>query len=84
MLAGALDASAGALAHRSLQVLPLQRWPYAVLAGRAWELRGAMTTYDATFVALAELLGTRLLALDRRIVGASGVACQVETYRSPA
>jgi predicted nucleic acid-binding protein len=84
VLAGALDASAGALAHRSLQTLPLQRWPYTVLADRAWELRSALTMYDATFVALAELLGTRLLTLDRRIAGAPGVVCQVEAYRSPA
>ena len=55
-----------------------------MLADHAWELRGTMTMYDATFMALAELLGRQLLTLDRRIAGAPGVACPVEAYGSPA
>lgn len=80
VLAGALDPSEGALAHQSLQALPLQRWPYTALAERAWSLRAALTVYDATFVALAELLGTRLVTLDRRLAGAPGVGCPVDVY----
>lgn len=80
VLAGALDLSAGILAHRSLLALPVQRWPYAELADRAWALRDVLTVYDAAFVALAELLGTQLVTLDRRLAGAPGITCTVEAY----
>ena len=45
------------------------------LATRAWEFRDSVTYYDATYVALAELLDAPLVTLDRRLARASGPRC---------
>jgi predicted nucleic acid-binding protein len=49
------------------------------LAVRAWELRRDLSSYDASYVALAELVGTRLVTLDVRIGGAPGLRYEVVT-----
>jgi predicted nucleic acid-binding protein len=49
-----------------------------VLAWRIWELRSNVTPHDASYVALAESLGTVLLTTDGRIAGAPGLRCEVE------
>jgi predicted nucleic acid-binding protein len=78
-LAGRLEPVEATLAHDDLLALPLQLWPYDVLAGRAWELRGALTAYDASYVALAELLAADVVTLDQRLARAGGSRCTVRT-----
>lgn len=73
--AGAVDAVVADLAHRHLLGLPVELFPYAVVAGRIWELRANITPYDAAYVALAELLGSPLATLDRRLSRAPGTRC---------
>ena len=82
-LSGEVDRSQATLAHADLVALPLELWPYASLAERAWELRENFTVYDASYVALAELLGTSLVTLDDRLARAPGARCPVVTYRPP-
>ena len=48
------------------------------LAPRVWALRHNLTAYDATYVALAEELGLRLITFDRRIREAPGHQAVVE------
>ena len=55
--------------------------PYDALAERAWELRDDLTIYDATYVALAELLRTTLLTLDVRLARAPGPRCPIRVYK---
>ncbi|MGB3185174.1 MAG: type II toxin-antitoxin system VapC family toxin, partial [Ornithinimicrobium sp.] len=50
-----------------------------LLAPRAWQLRHNLTTYDASYVALAELLGATLVTLDLRIGRAPDLRCTVAT-----
>lgn len=76
-LAGDLEPVEATLAHSDLLALPLQLWPYAALAERAWALRGALTIYDASYVALAELLKASVITLDRRLARAGGSHCPV-------
>lgn len=57
---------------------PIHRHRHDVLAWRVWELRSNLTPYDASYVALAESLGTVLLTTDERIAGAPGLRCEVE------
>lgn len=59
--------------------LPAQRWPGEPLLARMWELRDNVTAYDASYVALAELLDAELLTTDQRLArGLESVsACQV-------
>ena len=50
-------------------------WPHSRLAVRAWELRQSVSYYDASYVALAELLDAPLVTLDRRPAQAHGPRC---------
>jgi predicted nucleic acid-binding protein len=78
-LARLVSPDQAAQAHADLTDLPVEPWPYDVLASRVWELRKNMSSYDASYVALAELLQAPLLTLDRRIGRSPGLRCQVLT-----
>ena len=77
-LAGLVSADQTAQAHSDLLDLAIELWPYELLAIRAWELRANLSSYDASYVALAELLDAPLVTLDRRIARAPGVRCAVQ------
>jgi predicted nucleic acid-binding protein len=57
---------------------PIDRHGHGALAWRAWELRASLTPYDASYVALAEMLGIALLTVDQRLARAPMIRCQVE------
>lgn len=78
-LAKLVTADQAAQAHADLGDLPVEHWGYELLSLRAWQLRRNLTTYDASYVALAELLDVTLVTLDRRIRRAPGVRCEVAT-----
>ena len=79
---GATDPRRAALALADLVALPLRRAPHRPLLARCWELRDNLTVYDASYVALAEVLDVTLLTGDGRLAGAPGLWCDVETLRS--
>jgi len=83
MVYGALDRTQATLAHQDLVDLSLELWPYAPLAERAWELRGNLTIYDGSYVALAELLDTAVITLDAKFVNAPGPRCPIIAYGMP-
>lgn len=58
--------------------LRIQRHPSTYLIPRVMDLRANLTSYDAAYVALAELLGCPLLTRDRRLSRAPGVRCAIE------
>lgn len=74
---GAIEPAFAALALADLGRLEVELAPFAALGGRAWELRDNLTLYDASYVALAELLGASLLTLDRRILRAPDLRCEI-------
>lgn len=76
---GHLTAHRAGLALADLKALPMQRVPHTALLDRIWELRDNLTVYDAAYVALAEILGAPLVTADRKLAGATGPACRVET-----
>ncbi len=76
--AGRMSARRAEAAFFDLAALPLERTPHGPLMGRIWELRDNLTVYDASYVALAELLDTLLLTGDARIARAPGMQCEVE------
>ncbi len=78
-LAERINADQAAQAHADLLDLAVEQWPYELLAGRAWQLRRNLTSYDAGYVALAELLNVTLVTLDRDIEHAPGLRCPVAT-----
>jgi predicted nucleic acid-binding protein len=59
--------------------LALTRFPADWLRPRMWALRHNLSAYDATYVALTEMIGaTALLTTDARLANASGINCFVE------
>ena len=65
-------------ARAALVDLPIMRVAHRVLIERCWELRGNVSPYDASYVALAELLGVPLVTLDGRLARAPGPRCEIE------
>ena len=82
--AGNIDETQAALALDDLAQLTLVRYPHLPLLARVWDLRSALTAYDAVYVALAEALGCALVTADERLGRAGGAArCPIEIVRSP-
>ena len=82
-MSGAVDRSSASLANQDLLALEVEVYPYDLLAGRIWELRHNLTVCDASYVSLAEWLGTPLVTLDAGIARASGVRCPVVAFEAP-
>jgi predicted nucleic acid-binding protein len=79
-LAGLLDATAATQAVDDLCDWPGDRIGHRGLLDRAWELRSTVRSWDALYVALAEVVGAPLLTLDRRLATAVGPACVFEVF----
>ena len=62
----------------NLALLRLSRHSHADLLKRVWALRDSMSAYDATYVALAERLGMRMLTGDLRLANAHGSRAVIE------
>lgn len=63
-------------AHTDLVRLDLKLVPYEPFAERVWELRANLSSYDAWYVAVAELADMPLATLDRRLTRATGADCE--------
>ena len=78
-LAGLIGTDQAAQASADLLDLAIEYWPYEALAGRMWELRLNLSSYDASYVAAAEVTGSTLVTLDRRIGRAPDLRCAIAT-----
>jgi Predicted nucleic acid-binding protein, contains PIN domain len=76
-LAGTISDRRFATAVADLGAIDLDRYPTLPLMRRAYELRANVTAYDATYVALAEILGCELVTGDQRLANAPGPQCVV-------
>lgn len=83
-LGGRIPRRRSELAMSDLVALPLRRVSHRALLPRCWSLRENLTIYDASYVALAEMLETVLVTADARLSGAPGLRCEVEVMaRTP-
>ncbi len=57
--------------------LAMTRYPTFSVLGRIWDLRENLSSYDAWYIALAELLGCPLLTADARLSRTPGLRCAV-------
>ncbi|GAA4164164.1 PIN domain-containing protein [Phytohabitans flavus] len=73
-----LSAERAALAIVDLGDLPMERMPHLGLVGRIWQLADNVTPYDASYVALAEILSATLLTSDAKLARAPGPQCHIE------
>lgn len=65
-------------ALNEFMLAPIQRYGHLALLQRIWRLRANLTSYDASYVALAELMGGDLLTIDKRLAAVPGIRCRVE------
>jgi predicted nucleic acid-binding protein len=56
----------------------IERYSHELFVQRIWALRHNVTTYDASYVALAEMLHVPLLTRDRRLANSSGHTARIE------
>ncbi|MBD3752444.1 MAG: type II toxin-antitoxin system VapC family toxin [Micrococcales bacterium] len=68
-----VDAARGLFAQ-----FPIDLWPWHLLADRAWQLRANATTYDAGYLALAELTNATLVTCDARLHSMPRSSARVE------
>lgn len=61
-----------------LGILPIDRHSHTDLLRRIWQLRDALTAYDAAYVALAEALHAPLLTCDGKLARAHGHRAQID------
>lgn len=76
-LAGTITQRRFAAAVDDLGLINLDRYPTLPLMRRAFELRSNLTSYDAAYVALAEVLDCELLTADVRLGHAPGPKCAI-------
>jgi predicted nucleic acid-binding protein len=70
-----ITGAAANAAYQDLLQLHLELFPYEPFAGRIWELRHGITSYDAWYVAVAEALELPLATLDKRLSRSKGPVC---------
>jgi predicted nucleic acid-binding protein len=79
-ITGELSAERAADARTDFADLALTRYPHHPLGDRIWELRHNLSAYDATFVALAEVLDATLITCDARLAAAPGNPAEVQLF----
>jgi predicted nucleic acid-binding protein len=68
-------------AFEDLMLLDLELLPFDPFAARVWELRRNITSYDAWYVAIAEVYDLPLATLDEKLCKAAGTRCRFLTPR---
>jgi predicted nucleic acid-binding protein len=76
---GRISQAEALLALHDLVTLEVDSVPVAQLTELMWELRHAMSGYDAAYVALARQRGLTLVTADRRLAAAASSWCRVQT-----
>ncbi|THV31928.1 type II toxin-antitoxin system VapC family toxin [Glycomyces paridis] len=76
-----LDQAKANLALESLMQSDIDRYEHAWYLPRIWELRANMTTYDASYVALAEAFQVPLLTVDCKFERTPGPKCNIVTIK---
>ena len=66
------------IAVESLHHVPIERHAHEPLLRRVWQLRDNIRAYDASYVALAVLLGAPLVTRDGRLARSGGHGAAIE------
>lgn len=61
-------------------MLAITRHAPRTLLSRVWSLREVLSSYDATYVALAEAIGAPLVTTDDRLARTRGHRAEIRTY----
>ena len=82
VLSGRLSVEHARMSLLDLRDLAADRHAHEPLLDRVLDLRDAVSAYDAVYVALAELLGARMVTADHRLARAPGIRCPVTLLTS--
>jgi predicted nucleic acid-binding protein len=74
----AINTATAAELVRDLLALDLDLYDHQLVALRIWELRANLTAYDASYVALSELLKAPLVTTDEKMANAPGNRAQID------
>lgn len=77
VLGGKLGLARAEEAVDTLPSLVIDEVGVPMLLDRMWQLRGNVTSYDAAYVAAAELMACPLVTSDGRLAKASGIRCEI-------
>lgn len=77
---GLLSSAEAGLALEGFAEMPIDLWPWETVAGRAWALGDDLSSYDASYVSLAEQTNAILVTRDKRLAAAPGLRCTVEVF----
>ena len=80
--AGLLTPGAAEQALDDLHALPVSLWAFEHLCAEMWTRRGALSAYDASYAAVAALLGCRLLTADAKLAHAPGLDVEIQLLAS--
>lgn len=80
VLAGHVHPEVGRARLQEIRDTPITRTAHRPLLPRTWELRGAITAYDAAYVALAEQFDVPLLTCDAKLGGSNGHRAEIVVY----
>jgi predicted nucleic acid-binding protein len=80
LLSGTLNQRRAGLAMADLLDLDLdlERVSHRPMLARIWQLREKLTPYDASYVALDDVINATLVTADRRLLQAPGLRCTIE------
>jgi predicted nucleic acid-binding protein len=76
--AGEITAERAFQAIEDLIDFRISRYSHEILLARIWELRTNMTAYDASYVALAEILDAPLLTRDSKLARSPGSTAKIQ------
>ena len=82
VLGGGVEAVRGREALEDLADLGVETYDPTPLLLRVWQLRSNVSAYDATYLALAEVLGAVLVTADARLARVPGSRAEVEVVAS--
>jgi predicted nucleic acid-binding protein len=77
---GDIEESRAVMALEQFEMLPLRRYVHEPLVPRIWDLRHNLSAYDATYVALAEILACPLVTSDGPLSRSPGHGARVELF----
>lgn len=77
---GAISDDRASVTRSRLASLPLRLYPHRPLMERIWELRHTHSAYDASYIALAELLPAPLLTCDAPLARSTGHNAVIELF----
>jgi len=77
-LSGIVTGAACQMAFDNWRLFPVTRYPHDLFLPRIWALQQYLSAYDASYIAVAEMLNAPLVTHDGRLANAPGHKAKIE------